>query len=94
MKKLLIVLGLLGSAVYLDAAANVIQPVPSPISVLTAAQILASTPTYAGQVVVCNNCTNAGTNVIPYQLCIGTEAVTAQNGYILVSSAPTVSACK
>jgi len=78
MKKLIIIgpLGLCG-ALY---AATVNVPAPSAISVLTLTQVAQSTPTYTGQVVVCNNCTaNGGVGTI----CVSTEATTAQNGFVL-----------
>lgn len=92
MKRLAILIGILGMTGLLYAA-TITQPMPSPISVLTAAQVVASTPTYVGQVIVCSACT-AGTTISPYSLCISTETTTAANGYVMVSSAATVATCK
>lgn len=92
MKRLIIVSGILFGSTCLYAA-TVTQPMPSAVSVLTAAQVVASTPTYAGQLVVCSGCTN-GTSIAPYALCIGTETTNANNGYIMLSSATTVATCK
>jgi len=79
MKQLAILLALLGmSGIIL--AATIIQPAAPPISVLTATQVAASTPTYTGQVVVCSNCaTNGGVGTI----CVSTEAANAQNAFVL-----------
>lgn len=91
MNKLMLVFLLLGVASGLYAA-TVTQPTPSAISVLTPAQVLASTPTYVGQVIVCNGCTTG--NVGLTSLCISTETTSANNGYIIVSSAVAISTCK
>lgn len=84
MKSLVLLAFILGITGLLYAA-NINQPTSSGPSVLTAAQILYSTPTYAGQQVVCSDCKNYG-QPAGYALCVGTETVTARNGYIIQGS--------
>lgn len=94
MKKLILVaIGVFLSGALYAATTNV--PLIGGISVLTAAQVLNSTPTYAGQVIVCADCTTVAYGGAGYTLCVATEATTARNGFILAgSSTAVVSACK
>lgn len=90
MRKIYFVLALLGLGGLLYAAA---APAPGVLTVMTATQILNSTPTYTNQMVICSNCVSVYNGL--GTICMSTATVTARNSYILAGSSLTaVTACQ
>lgn len=69
-------------------------PTPNGIAQMTRAQVLNSTPTVSGLLIICTDCQNVQ-NGVGFALCVSTEAVTARNAFIVEGSSPTaVTACQ